>query len=301
MEEMLAAERKKPALRDPAAQPGNGRTGNVEQEEHVREAEEKLTDLQRELAHPGAPRTTDAISAADLNAMIDAAKKSPGGGERPYYPPDLNKLLVLGLKREAWHTRPRAYVLSAVESGWVSQSIASGLLNSYFYLTHGSFVLDLVWRARAQFSPHWGIYEIGVLSPMLRVFAPQSQQLSLMNKELDAAKINGSFPSVWAAAYIDFGGAGAVIYVLIWGFIAGWTAFGTRHSCRASLPLLLTFILASILLSPIQGPLGSANSFLTLISMAIAGIALDRGNLGFQGRGAGRESAASGSGQVSTS
>ena len=43
--------------------------------------------------------------------------------------------------------------------------------------------------------------------------------------------------------------------------------------------LLLTFILASILLSPVQGPLGIANSALVLASMAIVGIAIDLGSL----------------------
>jgi len=122
-----------------------------------------------------------------------------------------------------------------------------------------------------------------------------------MSTELKAAKINGSFPTVWAAAYIDFGATGAVIYILIWGFAAGWSAFGTRHSSLAMPPLLLTFILASILLSPVQGPLGIANSALILVSMAIVGIAVDFGSLNSRGRRAELESETSRSGQVSAS
>ncbi len=258
------------------------------------------TDLQQEPAQPGRPPPTDAISAADLSKMIDAAKAVPEGGERRYSQ-DVDALVRFGLKGEAWHTSPRAYVLSAVESGWLSVRTASNLLNSYFYLTHGTYVLDVVWHARAQFSPHWGLYEIGVLSPILRVFLPQNQQLLSLNTELKAAKITGVFPTVWAAAYIDFGAAGAAIYILIWGFAAGWSAFGARHSSLATPPLLLTFILAGILLSPVQGPLGIANSALVLGSMAIVGIAVDFGNLSFRKRRAGPDPETSRSGQVSAS
>jgi hypothetical protein len=140
-----------------------------------------------------------------------------------------------------------------------------------------------------------------VLSPFLRVFFPQNQQLLSMTTELKAADIYRFFPTIWAAAYLDFGGAGAVIYILIWGFAAGWSAFGSRHSGLAMPPLLLTFILASILMSPMQGPLGIANSALILVSMAIVGIAVDFGSLRSRERRAELEPETSRSGQVSTS
>ena len=71
--------------------------------------------------------------------------------------------------------------------------------------------------------------------------------------------------------------AGAVIYILSWGFAAGWSVFGVRHSAFATPALLSTFIIASILLSPVQGPLGIANSALVLVSIIIVGLAADLG------------------------
>lgn len=218
---------------------------------------------------------TNVISAADLSKLIDASKALAGGGERQYSP-DLSTQLF---KREGWHLSPRAYLLSAVETGWLSSGNASNLLDTYFYLTHGVRAIDLAWQARAQFSPHWGVYEIGVLSPIFRVFFPQSAQLPTMVEELKASKIHGYFPTAWVAAYIDFGAAGSVIYILIWGFAGGWSSAGARHSALATPALLLTFVLASILLSPIQGPLGIANSALVLVSMLIVGVAIDLGSL----------------------
>jgi hypothetical protein len=225
-----------------------------------------------EMQPAATPKSADAIAAADLSRMIDASRALPGGEGR-HYSPNVSALLLM--MQGSWHTSPRAYVLSAIESGWLSKGTASKLLSSYFYFTHGIFILDRTWRARAELSPNWGIYEIGVLSPILRVFFPQNQQLHSMGMELKAAEIIGFFPTVWAAAYIDFGATGWVIYILIWGFGAGLAVFGTRHSGLATPPLLLTFVLASILLSPVQGPLGIANSALVLVSMAILGLAVD--------------------------
>jgi len=89
------------------------------------------------------------------------------------------------------------------------------------------------------------------------------------------AEIYGFFPTVWGAAYMDFGALGSIVYILLWGFVAGWSAFGARHSSLLTPSLLLSYILASIFLSPIQGPLGMANSALVLFSMIVTGIAID--------------------------
>lgn len=210
------------------------------------------------------------VNATDLNAMIAKTARDTG---KLASSDKLGELL--GVMQNSWHVRPRDYVLRAIESGRLSPDAAKSLLSTYFYLTHGVRIIDVTWQARSQFSPHWGIYEIGILSPILRVFFPQNELLASMSTQLKSSEILGFFPTVWAAAYIDFGAAGAVVYVLIWGFAAGWSAVGARRSVLALPALLLTFILASILLSPVQGPLGIANSALVLVSMVVVGLAID--------------------------
>lgn len=152
-------------------------------------------------------------------------------------------------------------------------------LSTYFYLTHGVRTVDIVWKSRDKFTPQWGVYEVGALSPLLRIFFPESDQVAFMEAELRAALIYGFFPSVWAAAFIDFGLVGAIVYVVIWGGVAGWSAAGSRHSGLMTPLLLLVFALASVLLSPVQGPLGMANSALVLVSMGATGLVLDLARL----------------------
>jgi hypothetical protein len=264
----------KPAATGKPAESAGSVAHDAEQDKESRNVQQQLAGVQQQLAgaeqHLAQPRSADAISATDLSKMIDETRISPGTRQDAS---DVEGLLAR--MQEAWRARPRPYVISAIQSGWLSPGAARDLLSTYFYLTHSVRVLDTAWHARSQFSPQWGIYEIGILSPILRVFFPQSQLLASMNAQLKSTEVYGFFPTAWAAAYIDFGGAGVVIYILIWGFAAGWSAFGARHSVLAMPAMLLTFILASVLLSPIQGPLGIANSAMVLISMVITGLAID--------------------------
>lgn len=217
-----------------------------------------------------APRSKPAasVTAAELNKRIAEALAIP--------PPSVSSTdAVLARMLEAWNVKPRGYVTSAIESSRVSAHEAIIGLSTYFYLTHGVRTVDIVWKARDKFTPHWGVYEVGVLSPLLRIVFPASDQVAVLEAEQRAALIYGFFPSAWAAAFIDFGLVGAVVYIAIWGAVAGWSAAGSRHSDLMTPALLLVFVLASILLSPVQGPLGMANSALVLMSMLATGLMLD--------------------------
>jgi hypothetical protein len=217
--------------------------------------------------------SSDAISAADLGKMIVEGQERPRDG-RPE-----NIATLLAIMDQAWHVQPRGYVISAMTSGYLPPGTAVAVLSTYFYFSHGVRILDTTWRERDRFSPHWGVYEIGVLSPILRVFLPENRELASLKTELQSAGLHGFFPTVWPAAYIDFGAVGAVIYILVWGFMGGWSLAGSRRSGLVTPLLLLVFVLASILLSPVEGPLGIANSALVLLSMLVTGCTLDFANL----------------------
>jgi hypothetical protein len=232
----------------------------------IRELHDRLKGSDYDL-RPVAP-----IGAVEVKRMIEERKASLDVGKAAHSA-DIGALLAT--MQETWHARPRDYVLSAIASGNLSPNTAMIFLSTYFYLTHGVRILDLTWQGRKQFSPNWGIYEIGVLSPIIRVFLPQSRSLASLNQQLKSAEVYGFFPTVWAAAYIDFGAAGAVIYILIWGFVAGYSSLAVRQSMLVMPALLLTFVLTSIVLSPIQGPLGVANSALVLASMVAIGMVID--------------------------
>jgi hypothetical protein len=230
------------------------------------------------------PPSPSSIPATDVSKMItDATRTSetiapPAAAPAPtaVVAPAVNSIeALLVVMRESWNVQPRAYVLSAIDSGRLSSRAAITFLSTYFYLTHGIRAADNTWHGREKLSPQWGLYEVGILSPILRVFRPNDQRVADMEAQLKDAGIYGFFPTAWAAAYVDFGIVGAIIYILIWGFVGGWSSAGARRSALVTPSLLLVFILASIVLSPVQGPLGVANSVLVLFSMIVTGATID--------------------------
>lgn len=215
-------------------------------------------------------KATEMITPAELNKRFAEAQAQPRLAQT-----SRSTATALETVLDAWNVQPRGYITSAIETGRLSPRGAMIGIATYFYLTHGVRTVDYVWSARDKFKPHWGVYEIGVLSPLLRIFFPESDRIADMEAEQRAAFIYGFFPSAWAAAFIDFGLVGAIVYVMIWGGLAGWSAAGSRHSRLMTPLLLLVFMLSTVLLSPIQGPLGMANSALVLVSTVVTGLVLD--------------------------
>ena len=270
---------------------------DIEQTEVRQEPQPKAKSPVAERA--SRPPPPSSIQATDVSKMVSDATKAASEKTSPLAaapaptavvaPAVSSTEALLGMMREAWNVKPRGYVLSAIDSGKLSTGSAITFLSTYFYLTHGIRAADITWQAREKLSPQWGVYEVGILSPILRIFRPDNQPLADMETQLRNAGIYGFFPTVWAAAYIDFGIVGGGLYILIWGFAGGWSAAGARHSVLATPSLLLVFILASIFLSPVQGPLGVANSALVLFSVLVTGAAIDIMGLRDKSRHASRE------------
>ncbi|MCV0386477.1 MAG: oligosaccharide repeat unit polymerase [Nitrobacter sp.] len=246
---------------------------NLSQEER-QHLQQQLNAIDGIIATAGKGGHQTSMGAENLSEMIEKRKGDATlpvelrGGRTDF-------ALFAAVMRDAWHAQPRGYVLSAAESQLVPENSIRSILSNYFYLTHGVRTLDTVWQARENLTPVWGVYEVGILSPLLRVFFPDNQTLSSMSSQLRSAEIYGFFPSAWGAAYIDFGASGATIYIVLWGLVAGLSFRGSQVSKLTTPPLILTFIFSSIALSPLQGPLGIANSALVLVSMLIVGLAID--------------------------
>jgi hypothetical protein len=240
-----------------------------------------ITELQqREVSSADASKPAEAsekITPTELNKRIEEARAARPPEQKPSA---ADTAFAGGL--EAWNVKPRGYVTSAVESGILSARSAMIGLTTYFYLTHGLRTIDTLWHAREMLTPKWGVYEVGVLSPLLQIFFPNNQRVDAMEAELRAAMAYGFFPTAWGAAFVDFGLVGTIIYILIWGVVAGWSAAGSKHSDLMTPLLLLVFVLASILLSVVQGPLGVANSALVLASLILTGFMLDFARLGLR-------------------
>ncbi|MBI3433828.1 MAG: hypothetical protein HY056_01925 [Proteobacteria bacterium] len=227
-----------------------------------------------------APEPRKNISAKSLTDMIEKAQDaqlapSAGKDQKLHSGGNAGWQQLIAIMRQAWGVQPRHYVLTAVERGIVAPQVAVILMNNYFYLTHSVMIVDRIWLAREHLTPVWGVYQISALSPLIRIYFPESKVLLDMRLQMRKANIDGFFPSAWGAAFVDFGAVGGSVYILIWGLMGGWAYGACRGTHLATPALLLAFVLAMVMLSPVVGPLGSANSALVLISMLIVGLYLD--------------------------
>jgi hypothetical protein len=186
-------------------------------------------------------------------------------------PPDY----ALRVMRDEWDVEPRKYLLDSIERGSMSPRVSLFLVANYFYLTHGMMTLDRIYEARHELTPFLGVYQVGPLSPLIRVVAPDSDIIKSQNRQLRIANIYGFFPTAFGAAFVDFGLVGGALYILLWGMLGGWAFVTCRRTKLVTPGLVLTFVLASVILSPIQGPLGVANSALVLFSAIAVGFWLD--------------------------
>jgi hypothetical protein len=135
--------------------------------------------------------------------------------------------------------------------------------------------MDTAWRERAQFSSHWGVYEIGISSPIFRVFFPQDQRLAGNGKAAQIDRNLRFFPD----------GVGRCLYRLrhrrrhylcrdlgIYG--------GLERLWRETFQFRDAIAAAGLhsrqyFFEPSAGPLGIANSALVLFSIIVSGLAID--------------------------
>jgi hypothetical protein len=213
--------------------------------------------------------TNQPITANDLKEIVALGEKSAG---TPVSAVDrlADFREVLG---QSWSGRLAGYVEGALAAGVPEGAIISSL-RAWFYVSQSPATMARIFQYDG-FSRYWGFYQIGVLSPIERIFLPSSHIAETMEGELKESGVFGFFASSWGAAYLDFGLAGAAIFLLAWGILGGLGWRLTRDGQSATGALLFSFVVASVFLSPMSGPLGLANSALVLGAFVVAGFAAD--------------------------
>jgi hypothetical protein len=165
-----------------------------------------------------------------------------------------------------WEARTSPWITSLVRSGAIEADTAMNWVSIAVYLTHSPTSVQRMVEHSGALSTYGGLYQIGVLSPLFDVFAPQFGLPQKMRRELSEAGLYGWFPNAWGAWLMDAGRIGGAICILLWGFLSGIAYRMVRHDGGAAPQLMLTFAYLSILVSPLNGPFGLANSFLIFSS-----------------------------------
>jgi hypothetical protein len=168
-----------------------------------------------------------------------------------------------------WELTPSQWLVEGVREGSISPEPAMDFLSSAMYLTHSPTTVRRMLDHAGRISIYRGLYQVGVLSPLFDVLAPSLGLPAKMRTELAATGVYGWFPSAWGALLADAGRWGAPIFAFAWGLFAGLSYRCVKLGGRPSSGLLLTFTYMTVLISPLNGPFGMANSFLIFGSFVV--------------------------------
>lgn len=169
--------------------------------------------------------------------------------------------------RISWGVEPKPWLDEAMDNDLVSFNMGMNLITNSMYITNGIVSLSKIIENDRTFIPYWGTYQVGILSPILRIFSTDANLADLMEAHLKAASIFGFYTTAWGAIFLDFGLIGAVFFILSWGLISGLAARSLKQTSDTAGHLILAFCLTSIVMSIFNGPFGMANSFLIFISL----------------------------------
>jgi hypothetical protein len=122
----------------------------------------------------------------------------------------------------------------------------------------------------------YGLYQVGILGPIVRLFFPNTDIWSRMTTELREINVFGFFISAWGAMYQDWGAIGMVMATIAWGMASG---FAYRKTVLMRSPMAQVFLASffcSFIVSPMNSPIAMSNSILIYAGFFVAAWLLSR-------------------------
>ena len=170
-----------------------------------------------------------------------------------------------------WEMQPSPWLDEAVSDGKLPAGAVMDWLSIGMYITHSPTTVQRMVDHWNEISIYGGLYQVGILSPLTDVLAPSLKLSQNMRSQLMSAGIYGWFPNTWGAWIGDAGLVFGTICVFVWGFLSGWVYRAVRSGASVRTQLMLAFAYMTILISPLNGPFGMANSFLIFASFSAIG------------------------------
>lgn len=175
----------------------------------------------------------------------------------------------LRVAAQRWDLTPSDWLNHAVRTGKISAAEAMDALSAAMYLTHSPTTVQRMVEHHHELFAYFGLYQIGILSPLFDEFAPTLKLPETMRDQLMTTGLLGWFPGAWAAWFIDAGVPCGLLLIVTWGALSGAAWAAVKRTGSAGAELMLAFVYLAILISPLSGPFGMANSFLIFCSFAI--------------------------------
>jgi hypothetical protein len=147
------------------------------------------------------------------------------------------------------------------------------VFNSY-YLSHELPMLDRTLAYEGRLGPYYGAYQFYlVAAPAGRVF-PSLNVDAIMGQQLRSANVYGWFSTAWGGMYLDFGVWGALVGALFCGWLARRVYDRALVTGDDAGQLLLCYVVAGIIATPILSIFTISISLLILISLIVTAFLL---------------------------
>lgn len=167
---------------------------------------------------------------------------------------------------QRWEMQPSKWLDRLIRQGSIPNDLAMNWISLAMYLTHSPTTVQRMVENREHLSFYGGLYQVGILSPLADKLTPSLNLPQIMRSELMKAGIYGWFPNAWGAWFADAGIALGAVCIFVWGLLSGIAFRYAKAFSSLGAQLMLCFAYASIIISPLNGPFGMANSFLIFAS-----------------------------------
>ena len=141
-------------------------------------------------------------------------------------------------------------VVASARPALAEQAAMHVVMNAY-YVSHELPMLDRTLRTNARLGPYLGAYQFYLVGALVERIVPNWNIDAVMIPQLKAANVYGWFSTAWGGMYLDFGLIGALIAVTL----CGWLSSRTYHAALAGpndgARLLMCYVFAGIVASPI--------------------------------------------------
>lgn len=131
-----------------------------------------------------------------------------------------------------------------------SEQVLMQLAMNYYYATHELPMLDRTLAYRGALGPYYGAYQFYLAAAFLDRLTPWDVD-ALMLPQLKSANVYGWFSTAWGGMYLDFGVFGALVGVLLCGWLSGLVYRRALVWGDDAAKLLMCYVVAGIIATPV--------------------------------------------------
>ena len=137
------------------------------------------------------------------------------------------------------------------------------------YLTHELPMLDRTLAYEGPLGPYYGAHQFYLAAALMQRVVPAWNVDALMVPQLRAANVYGWYSTAWGGMYLDFGVAGAIAGIFACGWLAGRVYRRAMRSGDHGAQLLMCYVIAGIIATPLLSIFTISISLLILMSLII--------------------------------